>query len=187
MTDKPIKRKNISVEISTNKLLTDTAINQLIQLVVIADENNGIGKDNQLLCHLPADLRHFKRITIGAPVIMGRKTFDSMGKPLVNRRNIVITRQDISIDGCEIAHSLEAALSLCEGEEKISIIGGETIFRQAMPIANVIELTRLHHIFPADTFFPEIDKDRWEQTTSESHPADEKNPFPYTFISLRKI
>jgi dihydrofolate reductase len=168
--------------------MTNTPINQIIQLVVIADENNGIGKDNELLAKMPEDLKHFKKLTTGFPVIMGRKTFNSVGnRPLPNRRNIVVTRQSLSFEGAEIAHSLEDALKLCRADEKISIVGGETIFRQAMPLANVIELTRLHHTFPADTFFPEIDPTQWQQTASEEHPADSKNPYPFTFLSFSKI
>lgn len=162
-------------------------MNPIIQLVVIADEKNGIGKDNGLLAKMPADLQHFKNVTTGFPVIMGRKTFNSIGnKPLLNRRTIIISTQDLSFESAEVVHSLQDALSLCQDQEKVSIIGGETIFRQAMPVANQIELTRLHHTFTADTFFPEMDPSEWEQTAWESHPADEKNPYPYTFISFRK-
>jgi dihydrofolate reductase len=157
-----------------------------IQIVVIVDENNGIGKDNQLLCHMPADLKHFKKLTLGHPVIMGRKTFDSMGKALPNRRNIVITRQDLEIEGCEVVHSVERALELCSGEELISIIGGATIFEQSMNVVNKIHLTYMHHSFDADTFFPKLESAVWEITDQEDHPADEKNPYPYSFITYER-
>lgn len=157
-----------------------------ISLVVIADEHNGIGKNNQLLCHMPADLKHFKQLTIGHPVIMGRKTFDSMGKPLPGRRNIVVTHQHIQIDGCTVVHSLKEALESCNGETQVAIVGGATIFEQSMNLADTIHFTRLHHAFEADTFFPQIDPKIWEETSREPHPADEKNPYPYTFITYIK-
>lgn len=162
-------------------------MNQTIQLVVIADEANGIGKDNQLLAKMPEDLKHFKRLTTGFPVLMGRKTFDSVGnRPLPNRRNIIITRQDIDFEGCETVHSIEEGIALCQNQEKISIVGGDAIFRQCMGLANVIELTRLHHTFQADTFFPEISLEEWEQTNAEPHQPDDKNPYPYTFITYKR-
>ena len=157
-----------------------------ISSVVVADENNGIGRHNKLLCHLPADLKHFKKLTTGYPVIMGRKTFESMGKPLVNRRNIVITHQNIQIDGCEVVNSIEDAIDLCQGEEKLSIIGGATIYQQSLHLTDTIHLTRIHHQFEADTFFPEIKEDEWIEVSREDHSADEKNPFDYSFITLKK-
>ena len=153
----------------------------MIIQIVAADENNAIGKNNQLLCHLPADLKHFKAITSGYPVIMGRKTYESIGKPLVNRRNIVITRQNIHIAGCEIVHSVTEALNLCQNEEKAFIIGGADIYRQSLPITNIIYLTRIHHQFDADTYFPEIKKEEWHQKTIQHYPSDTKNHFPYSF------
>lgn len=158
----------------------------MISMVVIVDEKNGIGKNNQLLCHMPADLKHFKQLTIGHPVIMGRKTFESVGKPLVQRRNIIVTTKNIEIEGCEIAHSIDEAIDLCHGEEKVAIIGGASIFEQSMNLVDTLYLTRLHHTFDADTFFPQIDKETWEEVETEHHPADEKNSFAYTFITYRK-
>lgn len=155
-----------------------------IAQVVVADENNGIGRNNQLLCHLPADLKHFKALTVGHPVIMGRKTYDSMGKPLINRRNIVVSRQSIELPGCEIAHSIDEAIALCHLNEKVSIIGGATIYKQSLDLTDIIYLTRIHHSFEADTFFPKIDNEQWTELASEQHDADEKNPYPYTFITL---
>ncbi|HYK76976.1 MAG TPA: dihydrofolate reductase [Daejeonella sp.] len=157
-----------------------------ISLVVIADENNGIGRNNQLLCHMPADLKHFKQLTLGHPIIMGRKTFDSMGKPLPGRHNIVITHQNIQIEGCTVVHSLKEALESCAGENQVAIVGGAAIFEQSMDLADTIHFTRLHHTFEADTFFPKIDAQIWEEIQREAHPSDEKNPYPYTFITYRK-
>lgn len=158
----------------------------MIQIVVVVDQKNGIGKNNQLLCHMPADLRHFKKLTVGHPVIMGRKTFDSMGKALPNRRNIVITKQNLDLTGCEVVHSLADALKICGDEEMISIIGGATIFEQSLNLAKVLQLTCLHHTFEADTFFPPIDSETWKITAREDHPADEKNPYPYSFITYER-
>lgn len=163
-------------------------MNQLTQIsqVVVADENNGIGKNNQLLCHLPADLKHFKKLTIGFPVIMGRKTYESMGKPLPQRRNLVVTHQDIEIPGCEVVHSIGEALEKCKNEEKVSIIGGATIYRQSMDLTDTIYLTRIHHAFEADTFFPEIDAEKWLKVEEEHHEPDERNPYPYTFLTFKR-
>ncbi|NEU08093.1 dihydrofolate reductase [Flavihumibacter sp. R14] len=158
----------------------------IIQIVVIVDENNGIGKDNQLLCHMPADLKHFKKHTVGHPVIMGRRTFDSIKKPLPNRRNIVVTRQDMEIEGCDVVGSIEQALALCNGEDLVSIVGGAMIFEQSMDLVNRIHLTCMHHQFEADTFFPKIDPASWKITSEEDHDADDKNPYPYSFITYER-
>ncbi|MXV15851.1 dihydrofolate reductase [Hufsiella ginkgonis] len=157
-----------------------------VRIVVIADRENGIGRDNALLAHMPADLKHFKELTIGHPVIMGRKTFDSVGKPLPGRRNIVITTQDIEIAGAEVVHSLPEALELCGGTSHISVVGGATIYEQAIHVTDVIYLTRIHAVFEADTFFPAIDPHTWEETGRKDHEANEKNPFPYSFITYRR-
>lgn len=156
----------------------------IVSAIVAVSTNNAIGKNNQLLWHLPADLKHFKQITTGHTVIMGRKTFDSVGKPLPNRRNIIVTRQTIQIEGCEIVSSVEAALALCADEEEVFIVGGAEIYRLAMPLTNRIYLTRVHKEFEADTFFPEIDENDWKITSQEDFDADEKNNIPYSYITL---
>lgn len=159
--------------------------NDQISIVVAISSNNAIGKNNQLLWHLPADLKHFKNITTGHTIIMGRKTYDSIGKPLPNRKNIVITRQhDLKIDGVEIANSLEEALSLCNTNEKIFVIGGAEIYRQALPLCDKIYLTRVHRHFDADAFFPELDNETWEEIEKEDYLPDEKNKYAYTFSTL---
>jgi dihydrofolate reductase len=157
-----------------------------INIVVAIAANNAIGKNNKLLWHLPKDLRHFKELTTGHTVIMGRKTFDSVGKPLPNRRNIVVTRQNIQIDGCEVVNSLEAALELAKGESELDIIGGAEIYKQAMPLTNYIYLTIVHQDFDADTFFPEIDYSKWQELNREDHEPDEKHAFPFSFITLKR-
>jgi dihydrofolate reductase len=158
-----------------------------LEIVVAIDEKGGIGKDNQLLWHLPADLKHFKNITSGYPIIMGRKTYDSIGKPLPNRRNIVISRQqDLRIEGTEVVNSLEDAIQLVSKEEKAFIIGGAQIFSDAMLLGNILHLTKVHHTFEADTFFPQIKSAEWQELEREDHLADEKNPFNYSFITLKR-
>ncbi|QPH39384.1 dihydrofolate reductase [Pedobacter endophyticus] len=161
--------------------------NQLNIAVAVAD-NFAIGRNNQLLWHMPADLKFFKQTTSGHTVIMGRKTFDSVGKPLPNRRNIVVTRDaSLKIDGAEVVNSLDEAIKLSEDSDgPIFIIGGAEIYRQALPKTDTIYLTTIHHTFDADAFFPEIDRNEWEVISSESHQADEKNKYDYTFKVLKR-
>lgn len=157
-----------------------------VSAIVAIGENNAIGKNNQLLWHLPADLKHFKNKTAGHTIIMGRKTFDSVGKPLPNRRNIVVTRQNIEIPGCEVVKSIDEALELCKGEEEVFIGGGAEIYKLAMDKTDRIYLTIVHKIFDADTFFPEIDFIQWIETEHEDHQPDEKNNLAYSFITLER-
>ncbi len=157
----------------------------IISIVVAIAENNAIGKANKLLWHLPADLKHFKTITTGHPVIMGRKTYDSVGKPLPNRRNIVITRDTtLRLPGVEVVNTLDAAIVLCEGAEEVFIVGGAEIYKMAMPLTDRIYLTIVRAVFDADTFFPPIPAAEWEETARESHGPDEKNALGYTFSTL---
>jgi dihydrofolate reductase len=158
----------------------------IVSIIVAIGDNNAIGKDNQLLWYLPADLRHFRDKTSGHTIIMGRKTFDSVGKPLPKRRNIVITRQDIQIEGCEVVKSIDDALELCKDEHEVFIGGGAEIYRQAMIKTDRIYLTIVHQSFDADTFFPEINHDLWVETSHVDHAADEKNNIPYSFITLER-
>ncbi|RWU04870.1 dihydrofolate reductase [Pedobacter chitinilyticus] len=159
-----------------------------ISIVVAISENNAIGKDNQLLWHLPSDLKHFKNITTGHTIIMGRKTYDSIGKPLPNRRNIIITRQkDLNLEGVEVVNSLEEALSLSKDEEEVFIIGGAEIYKQAVAVSHRIYLTRVHQEFEADAFFPELDHETWREIEKVDHLPDEKNKFAYTFSTLERV
>ena len=158
----------------------------IVTIVVAIAENYAIGKNNQLLWHMPADLKHFKQITSGHTVIMGRKTYDSVGKPLPNRRNIIVTRQDIKIDGCEVVKSIEDGLALCANEDEVFIVGGAEIYKLAMGKTDRIYLTIIHHSFDADTLFPEIDYMEWKETAREDHQPDERNKFPYSFITLER-
>ena len=161
-----------------------------ISIIVAVDENNAIGKGNNLLCYLPNDLKYFKSVTEGHPVIMGRKTFESLPKgALPNRRNIVITKnRDLRFDRCEMCGSIEEAIELCKNEEEVFFIGGGSIYNAAIEFADTLYLTRIHHKFEGvDTFFPAIDKSQWEEVWKEEHQADEKNIYDYTFTKFLKI
>jgi len=158
-----------------------------VSIIVAIGENHAIGKNNQLLWHMPNDLKHFKDITSGRTIIMGRKTFDSVGKPLPRRRNIVVTRQDITIPGCEVVKSIEDGLALCKDEDEVFIGGGAEIYKLAMHLTDRIYLTIIHKSFDADTFFPEIDKTEWKEVKREYFEPDDKNPLPYSFITLERL
>jgi dihydrofolate reductase len=159
----------------------------IISIIVAISENRAIGKDNKLLWHLPADLKHFKDITSGHSIIMGRKTYESVGKPLPKRRNIVVTRKPIQIEGCEVVNSIEAALELCKNEHEVFIGGGAEIYREAMHLTDRIYLTIVHKEFDGDTYFPQINSNEWKETAREDHQPDEKNPLPYSFITLDRV
>jgi len=159
-----------------------------ITMIAAAAENNALGKDNKLIWHLSDDLKHFKNLTKGHHVIMGRKTFESMPKALPNRTNVVITRQkDYTADDAHIVHSLEAALALAQEDEQPFIIGGGEIYTQGLAYADSIELTRVHADFEADTFFPEIDPAKWREVWRENRDADEKHQHAFSFIRYEKI
>lgn len=154
----------------------------MIILIAAVAENNALGKNNDLLWHLPDDFKHFKETTSGHRIIMGRKTFESFPKPLPNRTHIIITRQkDYHYDGCIVVQDLEGAISACPKEEDIYIIGGGEIYKQSISIADKLEITRVHHAFDADVFFPEIDIEKWVLISELFHPKDEKHSFAFTF------
>ncbi|WP_317898800.1 dihydrofolate reductase [Aurantibacillus circumpalustris] len=153
----------------------------LLAAIVVTDLNNAIGINNQLLCHLPADLKFFKATTMGCPIIMGRKTYESIGRLLPGRKNIVITRSsDYKIEGAEIYHSVEAAIKSCT-EEKVFIIGGAEIFKQTLPQITEVFRTSIQHSFEADAWFPELKNSDFKMVWEECHAADEKNKFDYCF------
>lgn len=162
----------------------------IISIIVAADETNAIGKDNNLLCYLPDDLKYFKSVTNGYPVIMGRKTFESLPKgALPNRRNIVVTRnKDLHFPNCEMVSSIEEAIELCKDEPQIFFIGGGTIYKEAITFADKLYLTRIHHTFKdTDTFFPEINPNEWSEIYREDHKIDEKHKYAFSFITFEKI
>ncbi len=158
-----------------------------ISIIVAIDENKAIGKNNQLLWHLPNDLKFFKKTTSGHPIIMGRKTYDSIGKPLPNRKNIIITRnKDLKIEGAEVYTSLLEALGDLEEENEVFIIGGAEIYKQALPISDKIYLTQVHHQFEADTYLDDFDQSDWKIVHQEDHFKDEKHLYDYSFVLLQK-
>jgi len=159
-----------------------------ITIIVARDQAGGIGKNNALLCHLPADLKHFKALTEGHTVIMGRKTFDSLPKgALPNRRNIVISRQTgLTLANCEVFGSLSDAFAACAADEKVFIIGGASIYSQAIANADFLEITEIGSRFDADTFFPTIDTAIWEVQKEEKFNPDEKNACPYSFVTYKR-
>lgn len=159
-----------------------------ISVIAAMAKNGVIGRHNQLPWHLPADLQHFKQLTLGKPVIMGRQTYLSIGKPLPKRRNIVISRQaDLEIDGCEVVHSLSAALKSTQGSEEVFIIGGEQIFRAAVAHVNQVYLTVIQQEFEGDCFLPTAYRTGfwWKTVSRTDHAADERNLYAYRFLTLR--
>lgn len=156
----------------------------ILSLLVATDENNVIGKDNKLPWHLPNDLKYFKNQTWGMPILMGRKTFESIGKALPGRKSIVITRnQDWQHHDVDVVHSVEEAISKAKEYDvkEIFVIGGAEIFKTSFKDANRIYLTRIHHQFEGDVFFPEVQEGDWKLVSQRHCPADEKNAYPHTF------
>lgn len=154
----------------------------MIILIAAVAENNALGKNNDLLWHLPNDFKRFKEITSGHFIIMGRKTFESFPKPLPNRTNVIITRQeDYEYEGCIVVSDLNKAIEACSKNEDIYIIGGGEIYAQSIVFADQLDITRVHHSFDADVYFPEINPDFWELTHETFHSKDEKHLFDYTF------
>jgi len=154
-----------------------------LSLIAAMDDNRLIGNKNRLPWHLPADLAFFKRTTMGKPIVMGRKTYDSIGKPLPGRRNIVITRDaDFGAEGCEVANSIEAAMSLTRDDDEVMLIGGASLYQQTIGRARQLYITRIHHIFEGDTWFPEIDPGQWKEENREDFEADHNNHYAYSFI-----
>ena len=163
----------------------------MISIIVAISQENAIGKNGQLLCHLPSDLQHFKQITSGKTVVMGERTFFSLPKhPLPNRKNIVLTDvPNKTFEGAQRVYSIEEIVDLfSKTDEEIFIIGGGMVYRQMMPFADKLYITHIHHSWQdADTFFPEIDSNIWTLTQSETMPADDKNPYDYSFAEyIRK-
>ena len=154
-----------------------------ISLVVAASRNDVIGREGELPWRLPDDLRHFKRLTTGKAVIMGRRTFESIGRPLPERRNIVMTRdEEFAAEGCEMASSLTEAMDLVDGADEVMIIGGGQVYRDFLTLADRIYLTRVQAEVDGDTKFPEIDENLWRLVSSEHHEADDKHGYAFDFL-----
>ncbi|RUA06478.1 MAG: dihydrofolate reductase [Flavobacteriia bacterium] len=160
----------------------------MIIIIAAIARNNALGKDNQLIWHLPADLKRFKKITSGHHVIMGRKTYESLGKPLPNRTNIVISRnKDYTAEGCIVRNSLEEAVESAKNDSSPFILGGAEIYKQGIEFADILDLTFIHHDFEADAFFPEIDPEIWEEISRQDFKADGKNKYDYSFVTYKRI
>lgn len=158
--------------------MTDTKIT----LIVAAAENNAIGKNNQMLWHLPNDFKYFKKNTLAHSVVMGRKTFESIGKPLPERRNIILTRDmNFTHEEVDVANSINEVLNYCRDEREIFIIGGAEIYKQTLPLADKILLTLVHTTIDGDAYFPELLNHEWKLVSADKHEKDEKHAFDYTF------
>lgn len=157
----------------------------MISLIVAAAENNVIGRDGTMPWHLRADLLRFKSLTMGKPVVMGRRTHESIGKPLPGRRNIVVTRRaDYQAPGCEVVGSIDEAIEAAADAAEIMVIGGGDIYRQLLPRADRIYLTRVHVDCDGDAVFPEFDPDEWRVTEEAAHAADDANDHDFTVTTL---
>lgn len=158
-----------------------------VTIVVAASINNVIGRNGELPWRLPADLKRFKRITMGKPIVMGRRTFESIGRPLPGRRNIVISsNQNLAIAGCEVVHSPDEAVSATQDCDEVMIIGGEHVYEDFLPRTDCIEITRVQATVDGDAFFPVLEDDEWRCVWSEAHPATGEQPLAFTFQTLER-
>lgn len=157
-------------------------------MIVAMAENRAIGKDNELLWHLPADLQYFKRTTMGKPILMGRKTYQSIGRPLPGRVNIVVSRdQTFAPDGVVVVRSIEQALEAASEHDDVMVIGGASFYEQMLPMTQVLYVTQVHEIFEGDAFFPELDSSEWKKTHEQHNQPDEKNKLSYSFQTFERI
>ena len=160
----------------------------MIIMIAAVAENNALGKNNELVWHLPNDFKRFKSLTTGHHIIMGRKTFESFSKPLPNRTHVVITRnKNYNPEGCIVVDCMEKAIAICPENETSFIIGGGEIYNLGLPFADQLEITRVHHSFDADAFFPEINSEDWKEIQTEFNPTDEKHQFAYTYQTFVKV
>jgi len=158
-----------------------------LAIIVATDQSGVIGKENDLPWKLSADLQYFKRVTMGKPLIMGRKTHESIGRALPGRKNIIISsNKHFEADQCVVCHSVEQALAACGDAEEAMVMGGASLYKVFLPYANKLYLTLVHASLEGDTWFPEWDSKAWSQISREDHPADEKNEYPYSFIVYQK-
>lgn len=158
-----------------------------ITIVVATDERHAIGRDGQLPWRLPEDLRRFRALTLGKPVVMGRKTWDSIGRPLPGRLNVVVTRQrGLELPGAIVVNSLNEALAVAGDAVEVCVIGGAEIYALALPLADTVHLTRVHATVDADTYFPALDPAQWQQVACEERAADERHAHGFAFVELRR-
>lgn len=159
----------------------------IISLIAALDEAGGLGKNNQLLCHLPADLQYFKATTMGKPIIMGRHTYESIGRPLPGRLNIVLSRTTLSIPGVTVVDSVDQILDQTSTFPEIMIIGGAQLYNATIHMATRLYITRIHHRFDADVFFPNIDPQIWRCIKNEFRPHDERNEYDLTYYIYERV
>ena len=191
MTPKIIKQKNEGLLYESEEEIQQENIpmakSPLLTMIAAAAKNDALGKDNDLIWHISEDLKRFKRLTSGHAIIMGRKTFESMPKALPNRTNIVLTnKKDYQPEGAIVVHTIEDALNLVKDDTQPFIIGGGEIYRLFMPYCDRIELTRVHHNFEADVFFPKIDLNQWKEIARENIDATKEQPYHYSYITFEK-
>lgn len=160
----------------------------LISIIVAAAENGVIGSNNQLPWRLPDDLRRFKALSMGKPIVMGRRTFESIGRPLPGRLNIVISRQShLRVEGATVVKSIDDALAAAGPALELVVIGGAEIYRQILPRTSTIHLTRVHARVAGDVSFPQLDPEQWREIAVERHPADERHPHAFSFVTLQRV
>lgn len=159
----------------------------MISMIVATGKDRVIGQDNQMPWHLPADLAYFKKVTGGHTIVMGRKTFESIGRSLPNRRNIVLTTSSsFEAEGCEVVHSIADILAIGESETELFIIGGSKLYEEMMPYADRLYITHIHHAFEGDRYFPDYNENEWTVVSREKGHRDEKNPYNYEFVVYDK-
>ena len=160
----------------------------MLSMIAALANNRVIGKDNEMPWHLPADLQFFKKTTMGCPIIMGRKTYDSIGRPLPGRLNIILSRdRSLFLEGCTVVNTLESALLAARGAEEVFITGGSHLYNKFIGNADRLYLTLIDAEFEGDTFFPDYTQYKWKETQSVKHSVDAKNPHPYTFLTLDRL
>lgn len=159
-----------------------------LSIIVAMDARRVIGYENRLPWHLPADLKHFRQLTMGKPILMGRRTWESIGRPLPGRINIVITRDPAyTAEGCIVVHSVEEALRAAAGHDEVMLIGGEQLYRQLLPRADRLYITQVDGEFPGDAWFPELDAAEWREVACSAHAPDERNAYACRFITLERV
>jgi dihydrofolate reductase len=165
----------------------NSIVTRKISLVAAMSRHRVIGFGGKMPWHLPAELAYFKKITLAKPVLMGRRTFESIGRALPQRRNLVLSGQrDLQLPGCEMYSALEAALAAVSNDEELMVIGGAELFRQTLPLAQRLYLTFIDYEFPGDAYFPEWDQTQWREIASAHHPTDAKNPLTFRTVLLEK-
>ena len=159
-----------------------------VAIIVAMDKQGLIGRNNDLPWKLSADLKYFRRVTMGKPLVMGRNTHESIGRPLPGRKNIIVTSNaNYHVDGCTVVSSLDQALLACDDAEEVMVMGGASLYEQLLPQADRLYLTHVNAELEGDTWFPQWNKDQWQEISREDHQADEKNQYPYSFVVYDRV